>query len=194
MVAAWDSRSSIWIRCAITRVYGVRSPLATFGVRLKPDPAKILKLDLRSELDDLIRRQPEERHGARRVARHEGEELLPPDRHPERSPGDECFATEEEGRTHHVDWFSPDLESGERLGHVGVLHVSEMQRDPVETLPEILELRSFAPRNEGHRIRHDREENDPLVHGLVVDQVLEEGRRSARADAVHEDRSPRHPQ
>src|SRR4051812_17263626 len=98
------------------------------------------ELDVRPELDNAARRDPEERIRRARVARHVREELLPPLRHVAFVREDERLAAEEVTGLFEVE-VEPALATQlEEVHHIGHLHEAVRRDDLVDVEPEVVEL------------------------------------------------------
>src|SRR4051794_4440472 len=106
-------------------------------------PAVGSDFDLAAELHDAVGRQLEEFHGAFRVTKHPGEQLLAPNRHPWARRGEQGLAGKEEAGVHHTALRADLLRLRERRRNVDLLHEAIAQDDPVEARTIILRLEAF---------------------------------------------------
>ncbi|MFO0875491.1 MAG: hypothetical protein U0575_16205 [Phycisphaerales bacterium] len=144
--------------------------------------------DLLSHLDHAVRRDPEVRDGRLRVAGHEREEPLSPEREAVLVRArHERLAAEEEGRLVGLDAQSERLARLEDRRHIRFLHEAVARRHDVEAVGPLLDLDSLLDRHVGDLLELDREHDDAPVEHLVVQQVVQERERHALGIARHED-------
>src|SRR5256886_3969824 len=177
----WSSRSARWFRgrtqsrrtrpCRRTSRSSARwnrlgrttqAPQATayFCRAVGPASFDLLQLDLRPDLEHLVRRDLEEGRRPQGVARHERKQRRPPVVHPGPIGADEGLATQEERRPLH-----PDVEGFHAAGfqdvfQVRVVHKPVAGDHGVESLSDVLHRHALARLDMGNVLRHDGEEQD----------------------------------
>src|SRR3546814_5136884 len=89
-------------------------------------PGRRLDLDLRPQLHQPVPRNPEEPRRRRRVAVHEGKQLVAPDRHAAAAAGDHRLAAGEVGGVHRIE-MDPAGITGTHQRQRSEEHTSELQ-------------------------------------------------------------------
>ena len=130
----------------------------------------------------------------RRVARHEQEQLVPPQRHALPRPRHQGLAAGEIGGFHHLEGRARDAPLLQRPRHVRILEVAEAQgqaREPVAQVQVRHPLGLVGPRNaeDLHAQQHVA-----LVQHLVVLEVVQHRRRHELVRRRQEHRSAGHAQ
>ena len=148
---AWRRRGRSSARCSsirnrptrTRRVHGGRPPIACWRREwlgstptAREEPSALSDLQLGSDLDHLIRRDLEVLHGARRVAVHDGEQVLSPDRHPGAGGRDHGLTSEDEGGVGPIETEIGMNDVGQRLGYVRPLEKPVTQDDLEEPLSQ----------------------------------------------------------
>src|SRR5690349_10873677 len=82
---------------------------------------RCLELDARAQLHDPVGRDPEKSRGAGGVARHDREELLPPQGHAGPNLRDQRLPAEEKRSLHHLELHALVVGELQRARHVGIV-------------------------------------------------------------------------
>mgnify|MGYP003693614117 CR=1 FL=1 len=147
-----------------------RAGLALGGVRRRPDraaglpdPPRGLDLDLTRHLEDASGGQAEEPARPGGVPRHEGEELVPPQRHPRARRGDDGLRAQDVDRGARVDrdTFSPALRH--RARDVRLLEKAVARDHPEAALPQGLDGEALVGVDPRDALGEHGEEHHALV-------------------------------
>src|ERR1700687_426518 len=146
----------------------------TFGRLLR---SIVSNLDLSSQLNDAVGRDLEVLHDASSVSDHRRKQSFAPHRHAGSRPRYHRLPAQEERGFEHVELEIVDVASLERLRNVrGVLEAEEGIYS-IAVVAERLYRHSFLHWHPRNVLDHDGHENRPLVHDLVVGEVMEKSMR-----------------